>query len=200
MLGSYASLYILSVLLSVGDWTIITPNISWRGNIISPVCLSTCLSRLPGQKCGFILILFVNYLFLEIYTNDTGILAHINVKLLRLLCLPSCNPSSDLRLVIEVQAASGPSGPSNIVNPNHRLTTRAWTKLDLFAENLLLLSGYWKVPLRMPPINPQLSNHDMNSLPQVILRIYCGTPGSPWLSKTYWHVFFYFLVVCQYDY
>ena len=83
--------------------------------------------------------------------------------------LPSCNPSSDLRLVVELQAASGPApGPSHIVNPSHRLTTRAWTKLDLFTENLLLFSGYWKVPLRMPPINPQLSNHDINSVPQVI--------------------------------
>ena len=68
---------------------------------------------------------------------------------------------------MEIQAAGNAYnslGPGS--GPSQRLVTTAWAKLNLFTPQQQLLSGYWKVPLRLPPMN--LHNDEIHySLPRV---------------------------------
>ncbi|CAH1775471.1 unnamed protein product [Owenia fusiformis] len=71
--------------------------------------------------------------------------------------VPSCSPSQTLSMVIELQASNSES---------NRLTTRAWTKMDLFDEYNRVISGRWKLPLRANPIKPTLPTSQLNTLAQ----------------------------------
>ncbi|ELU18096.1 hypothetical protein CAPTEDRAFT_37572, partial [Capitella teleta] len=70
--------------------------------------------------------------------------------------VPRCPPQQDLNLVVELQT-SGPGG---------RLSTRAWGILPLFDPMSRLISGRWRVLLKMPPIRPNISQHELHALPQ----------------------------------
>ena len=73
-----------------------------------------------------------------------------------------------MSLVIELQTASGgPGGASYQAHAQSRLSTKAWAKIDLFDVHGRLISGRWRVPMRITPINPVLSTRDLLSVPQV---------------------------------
>ena len=80
-----------------------------------------------------------------------------------LLCffISSCQPDTGLSVIIALQAAS-----SNYSN-QRALIDKAWCKLDLFDQQLRLVSGRWRLPARMLPIKSTMLTHDMNSVQQV---------------------------------
>lgn len=48
-----------------------------------------------------------------------------------------------------------------------RMSTRGWCKIDLFDDQLRLMSGRWRMPVRIPPVKAHISTANMNSIPQV---------------------------------
>lgn len=72
---------------------------------------------------------------------------------------PGCSPTENLWLVIEVQTTEGYSGP---------MITRGWCSVPLFDDQKRLISGRWRVPLRMPPLRPNLALPEQNSVAQVV--------------------------------
>lgn len=75
---------------------------------------------------------------------------------------PRCMPDQNLGLVVELQANS----PENSNDPNE-LFSKGWTRIDLFDMSNRLLSGRWKIPIRISPIKAFLSTHELNMIPQV---------------------------------
>ena len=74
-----------------------------------------------------------------------------------------------MALIIELQTASqAPSGA--YFNPS-RLSTKAWAKLNLFDLHGRLVSGRWRIPLRITPIKPHVTANDVNNMPQVSLNV-----------------------------
>ncbi|XP_063712064.1 coiled-coil domain-containing protein 17-like [Symsagittifera roscoffensis] len=73
-----------------------------------------------------------------------------------------CLPSPDLSLLVEVQASS---------HYDERLKTVCWAKFLLFDDQHRVLSGRWKVPLRVIPVRPDLHPRDTNNIPQVTVLI-----------------------------
>lgn len=74
--------------------------------------------------------------------------------------VPRCPPQQALTILIEVQLAT------KEVNEN-KLRSCAWTKIPLFDYKNRLLSGRWKVPLKMLPIKSDASLSLFNNLPSV---------------------------------
>ena len=73
-----------------------------------------------------------------------------------------CPPSQDLSIVVEIQATSVVS---------QRLTTRGWAKFDLFDGQQRVISGRWKIPIRVAPVQPALSSTETNTVPQVHILV-----------------------------
>ena len=86
-----------------------------------------------------------------------------------------CPAQRDYSLVIELQAGSGGGGGgfggAYQQNTNVAMTTRAWCKMDLFDSQGRLISGRWRIPLRLPPLRPNMSSVELNALPQVYIAI-----------------------------
>lgn len=61
-------------------------------------------------------------------------------------------------LVIEVQTTEGYNEPMN---------TRGWCSIPLFDDQKRLISGKWRVPIRVPPIRPNVQLPDQNAIAQV---------------------------------
>ena len=100
-------------------------------------------------------------------TNDKFILCFLFFR---------CPAQRDLGLVIELQTSSvqmpHPAAGMNPYFPppppaQARMTTKAWTKIQLFDGNNRLISGRWRLPLRITPIKPHLPPHEINGQPQV---------------------------------
>jgi hypothetical protein len=70
-----------------------------------------------------------------------------------------------MALVIELQTASGV--PNGAYNSPSRLTTKAWAKLDLFEIHGRVVSGRWRLPMRITPIKPHLTTNDVGKIQQV---------------------------------
>ena len=75
--------------------------------------------------------------------------------------------------MIELQAGSGGGGGGGGY-PGYQqqsvqvpMATRAWCKVDLFDNQGRLISGRFRIPLRLPPLRPNLSTVELNALPQV---------------------------------
>ncbi|KAM7426567.1 Coiled-coil domain-containing protein 17 [Porites harrisoni] len=75
---------------------------------------------------------------------------------------PRCLPDQDLCLVVELQANSAEDS-----NDPTELFSKGWTKIDLFDISNRLLSGRWKIPIRIAPIKAFLSTHELNKIPQI---------------------------------
>ena len=69
-----------------------------------------------------------------------------------------CAPDPGLALVVEMQIAEG---------PHSRLATAAWSKVDLFDDSGQLYAGRYRLPLRVPPVQPEMGTADVTSLAQV---------------------------------
>lgn len=75
---------------------------------------------------------------------------------------PRCLPDQNLNLVVELQANSTEDSD----DPT-QLFSKGWTKIDLFDISNRLLSGRWKVPIRIAPIKAFLNTYELNKIPQV---------------------------------
>lgn len=75
---------------------------------------------------------------------------------------PRYIPDQNLCLVVELQANSAEDSDDHT-----QLFSKGWTKIDLFDISNRLLSGRWKIPIRISPIKAFLSTHELNKIPQI---------------------------------
>ncbi|XP_029458376.1 coiled-coil domain-containing protein 17-like isoform X2 [Rhinatrema bivittatum] len=73
-------------------------------------------------------------------------------------------PSSGIALVIELQASGGYNPYGQEVN---QLVSRGWMKIDIFDYQNRVISGHWKIPVRILPMKPSLTTVELNGVPQV---------------------------------
>ncbi|XP_053326312.1 coiled-coil domain-containing protein 17 [Spea bombifrons] len=78
--------------------------------------------------------------------------------------IPRVRPGSSIALVVELQASGGFNAYGQEVP---HMSSRGWTKLDLFDQHNQVLSGRWKLPVRALPLRPGLSTGQLNTVPQV---------------------------------
>ncbi|XP_041129194.1 coiled-coil domain-containing protein 17-like [Polyodon spathula] len=78
--------------------------------------------------------------------------------------VPRVRPSPSIALVLELQASGGYDPYGQEVN---RLISRGWVKIDIFDSHNRVISGRWKVPIRILPVNPRLTTGEMNAVPQL---------------------------------
>ena len=90
--------------------------------------------------------------------------------------LTSCASIRDLTVIIELQTATSSTGGH--APARGRMTSRAWTKLDLFDLHGQLISGRWRTSLRMTPVKPNLSTSDLKSVTQVGEDLPCSLTGA----------------------
>ncbi|KAL4617245.1 coiled-coil domain-containing protein 17 [Arapaima gigas] len=78
--------------------------------------------------------------------------------------VPRVLPSPAVSLVLELQASEGYDQFGEEVK---RLVSRGWVKLDIFDRHNRVISGNWKVPVRVPPIRPSMTMGELNTVPQL---------------------------------
>nr|XP_014339635.1 PREDICTED: coiled-coil domain-containing protein 17 [Latimeria chalumnae] len=78
--------------------------------------------------------------------------------------VPRVRPSPSITLVMELQASGGYDPYGLEVN---RLVSRGWVKVDIFDNHNRVISGRWKVPVRVLPIKPSLTTGELNGVPQL---------------------------------
>ncbi|XP_058849565.1 coiled-coil domain-containing protein 17-like isoform X2 [Acipenser ruthenus] len=78
--------------------------------------------------------------------------------------VPRVRPSPSIALVLELQASGGYDPYGQEVN---RLISRGWVKIDIFDSHNRVISGRWKVPIRILPVNPRLTTGEINAVPQL---------------------------------
>nr|XP_033771786.1 coiled-coil domain-containing protein 17 isoform X2 [Geotrypetes seraphini] len=78
--------------------------------------------------------------------------------------VPRVRPVPSLALVVELQASGGFDTCGQEVQC---LSSRGWTKIDLFDQHNQVLSGHWKVPIRALPVRTGLTMGELNMVPQV---------------------------------
>ncbi|XP_006813135.2 uncharacterized protein LOC102809556 [Saccoglossus kowalevskii] len=74
--------------------------------------------------------------------------------------VPNAKPEPTTAVVCEVQLSSQPHDSKSLVS-------RAWAKLPLFDEQVRLLTGRWKAPLRITPVRPEISFNELATIPQL---------------------------------
>lgn len=74
------------------------------------------------------------------------------------------HPAPALSLVLHLQASGGHDVIGQEVT---RLVSRGWVKVDIFDQHNCVISGRWKVPLRLLPAKPSMTTGEMNGMPQV---------------------------------
>ncbi|RXM92490.1 Low-density lipoprotein receptor-related protein 6 [Acipenser ruthenus] len=89
---------------------------------------------------------------------------NIDPKELVLLPAKRVRPSPSIALVLELQASGGYDPYGQEVN---RLISRGWVKIDIFDSHNRVISGRWKVPIRILPVNPRLTTGEINAVPQL---------------------------------
>ncbi|XP_063770684.1 coiled-coil domain-containing protein 17-like [Pseudophryne corroboree] len=95
--------------------------------------------------------------FQDNYKQNTAILAAKQV-------VPRARPSPNISLIIELQASGGYDPYGQEVS---RLIPRGWVKIDLFDYQNRVISGQWKVPIRILPVKPSLTTGALNGVPQL---------------------------------
>lgn len=73
-------------------------------------------------------------------------------------------PSLGVSLLLELQASEGCDLYGQQVSG---LLSRGWVKVDVFDAQNHLISGKWKVPVRVLPIRPTVTTMELNAVPQV---------------------------------
>ncbi|XP_075250609.1 uncharacterized protein LOC142342860 isoform X2 [Convolutriloba macropyga] len=71
--------------------------------------------------------------------------------------ISNIQPSENTTILVQVQATNSTTAD---------LETIAWTKILLFDDQLRLISGRWKLPLRKLPVRPETTPRDLNTIPQ----------------------------------
>ncbi|KAL2099996.1 hypothetical protein ACEWY4_004390 [Coilia grayii] len=78
--------------------------------------------------------------------------------------VPGVHPAPALSLVLHLQASGGYDTHGQEVT---RLVTRGWVKVDIFDRHNRVISGRWRVPLRLLPAKPSMTTGEMNTVPQL---------------------------------
>ena len=81
------------------------------------------------------------------------------VNVCKHLHFPRCLPASDLCLLIEVHGS---------FYYEEQFKPVCWSKFLLFDNQHRVISGKWKVPLRIVPSRPDIHPKDANNIPQVL--------------------------------
>ncbi|XP_044882933.1 coiled-coil domain-containing protein 17 isoform X2 [Mauremys mutica] len=76
---------------------------------------------------------------------------------------PAVRPSTSIALVMELQASGGFDAYGQEIQ---RLASRGWAKIHLFDQLHQLISGRWKIPVRLLPVQPGLTTEQLNGIPQ----------------------------------
>ncbi|XP_070562568.1 uncharacterized protein [Ptychodera flava] len=74
--------------------------------------------------------------------------------------VPNAKPEPTTAVVVEVQLSNQP-------HDSRSLISRCWGKLPLFDEQIRVLTGRWKSPLRVTPVRPDISFDALGSVPQL---------------------------------
>ncbi|XP_019356934.1 PREDICTED: coiled-coil domain-containing protein 17 [Gavialis gangeticus] len=77
--------------------------------------------------------------------------------------VPRVRPSTSIALVVELQAAGGFDAYGLEIQ---RLASRGWAKITLFDHLHQVISGRWKIPVRVLPVKPGLTMEQLNGVPQ----------------------------------
>nr|XP_056701524.1 coiled-coil domain-containing protein 17 [Euleptes europaea] len=77
--------------------------------------------------------------------------------------VPRVLPSTSIALVTELQASGGFDAYGQEIQ---HLASRGWAKIHLFDHLHQVLSGHWKVPIRVLPVKPSLTAEQLNGVPQ----------------------------------
>ncbi|XP_048115509.1 coiled-coil domain-containing protein 17-like [Alosa alosa] len=78
--------------------------------------------------------------------------------------VPRVHPAPALSLVLHLQASGGYDTLGQEVT---RLLSRGWVKVDVFDQHNRVISGRWRVPLRLLPTKPSMTTGEMNAVPQL---------------------------------
>lgn len=73
-------------------------------------------------------------------------------------------PSTSISLITELQASGGFDAYGLEIQ---NLVPRGWTKINIFDHQHQVMSGRWKVPVRVLPMKPGLTTEQLNGVPQV---------------------------------
>ncbi|XP_038660350.1 coiled-coil domain-containing protein 17-like isoform X1 [Scyliorhinus canicula] len=95
--------------------------------------------------------------FPEINRGNRAILAIKQV-------VPRVRPSPGISLIMELQASGGYDPYGQDIN---RLVSRGWIKIDIFDSQNRVISGRWKVPVRILPVKPSMTTGELNGVPQL---------------------------------
>ncbi|XP_056606000.1 coiled-coil domain-containing protein 17 isoform X2 [Triplophysa dalaica] len=74
--------------------------------------------------------------------------------------VPRIQPSSNLSLVVEIQASEG-------LDLYGHTVTQGWAKLELFDQHNQVYRGHWRLPFRSLPVQVSLSPAQLNFVPQI---------------------------------
>ncbi|XP_073507883.1 coiled-coil domain-containing protein 17-like isoform X2 [Phyllobates terribilis] len=78
--------------------------------------------------------------------------------------VPRVRPSPNISLIIELQASGGYDPYGQEVS---RLIPRGWVKVDIFDYQNRVISGQWKIPVRILPVKPSRTTGALNGVPQL---------------------------------
>ncbi|XP_067885029.1 coiled-coil domain-containing protein 17-like isoform X2 [Heterodontus francisci] len=78
--------------------------------------------------------------------------------------VPRVRPSPGISLIMELQASGGCDPYGQDIN---RLVSRGWIKIDIFDSQNRVISGRWKVPVRVLPVKPSMTTGELNGVPQL---------------------------------
>lgn len=78
--------------------------------------------------------------------------------------VPRVLPSTSISLITELQASGGFDAYGLEIQ---NLVPRGWTKINIFDHQHQVMSGRWKVPVRVLPMKPGLTTEQLNGVPQV---------------------------------
>ncbi|XP_072515429.1 coiled-coil domain-containing protein 17-like isoform X2 [Salminus brasiliensis] len=78
--------------------------------------------------------------------------------------VPEVQPAPSVCLMIQVQASGGYDIYGQEVT---NLAPRGWVKLDMFDHHNRIISGRWKIPVRILPAKPSMTAAEVNSVPQL---------------------------------
>ncbi|KAJ6659442.1 hypothetical protein lerEdw1_018676 [Lerista edwardsae] len=78
--------------------------------------------------------------------------------------VPRILPSTSISLITELQASGGFDAYGLEIQ---NLVPRGWTKINIFDHLHQVMSGHWKVPVRVLPMKPGLTAEQLNGVPQV---------------------------------
>ncbi|XP_026563120.1 coiled-coil domain-containing protein 17 [Pseudonaja textilis] len=78
--------------------------------------------------------------------------------------VPRILPSTSISLVAELQASGGFDVYGQEIQ---NLSPRGWAKINIFDHLHQVMSGHWKVPIRVLPVKPSLTEEQLNGVPQI---------------------------------